>query len=598
MNINTTTKTNTKSLKLKNLFFGNWMKKLSKIGSALMFPIAVLPIAAILLRIGVEIPTDSTFGKFVQILLTKSGDIVFSNLYILFAVGVAFAFTKDKRGEAAFAGFLGIIILSAIMVELSDLYYGSLFSRSIESYATGFDSEKYKKEGIKEIVTIINLRTVSGFTSIFGKNTSAVLSNNVLNGIVVGSIVAWVYNRANNVSLPKVLGFFSGKRLIPALSIIVIIIFSIIWAAIFPWIGYVIYKISQAMSNSVSSLSDNKSNNTTYDLSVGARFTRAGIMGGYGFINRLLIPFGLHHIPNNIFWFSLGTFPSELDPSQTVSGDINIFLKGRAVGNPGGIFQAGFFPMMMFGLPALVGAFIFTAETKEQKIKVASLFGSAALVSFLTGITEPIEFAFLYVSPLLYLFHALLTGIFAFVTGAFGIQLGFGFSAGLLDYILSIPKSLRIINESGYSTLNTVLANPGWIFLIGATTAIAYFGIGVLSIKKLGLSTPGRKEGIIRSEEETTTTIATEITNPGLSEKAKKIVVGFGGWDNIIEYENCSTRLRYVVKDGSLVSEDVIKRAGAFGLVKVSDNSFQAIIGVEAESLNNQITSHKGEPLE
>ncbi|WP_027120946.1 PTS transporter subunit EIIC [Mycoplasma leonicaptivi] len=542
-------------------FIKRAMEKLSKIGAALMFPIAVLPVAAILLRIGAEIPTATPFAAFVNALFLKTGGAVFDNLHILFAVGVAFAFTKDKRGENAFAGFISIVILASLLPSLADSFYSN-----------------------------VNLGNgVVGFKNLFGSKYNAIFGSNVLNGMIIGAVIAYIYNYANNVSLPKVLGFFSGKRLIPALAIIVTVLFTIVWALIFPWIGYLIFKISEAMSNAVASKSG--------DLSLSARFTRAGIMGGYGFINRLLIPFGLHHIPNNIFWFQLGTWPSEVQPGTNVNGDIFIFLNGVAKDNPGGIFQSGFFPMMMFGLPALVGAFIYRAESKEQKIKVISLFGSAAIISFLTGITEPIEFAFLYISPLLFLIHAVLTGIFAFVTGAMGIQLGFGFSAGFMDFILSIPKSLRIINESGFTGATKVFANPGWIIVIGLVCGASYFFIGSFVIKKLDLSTPGRKTGIILSDEEKNTTVSQEVLNSDFSSKARKIVQGFGGWDNIVEYNNCSTRLRYIVKDASKVNEEELKKAGVFGVVKVSDTSYQAIIGVEAESINNQIVSNKGKEL-
>nr|WP_318032917.1 PTS transporter subunit EIIC [Mycoplasmopsis cynos] len=320
-------------------------------------------------------------------------------------------------------------------------------------------------------------------------------------------------------------------------------------------------------------------------------------MGVYGFINRLLIPFGLHHIPNNLFWFQLGEWAKEGgEAGEKVNGDIFIFLNGVAKNNPGGIFQAGFFPVMMFGLPALVGAFIWTAENKVQKIRVLGLFGSAAVISFLSGITEPIEFAFLYVSPLLYFIHAILTGIFAFITGAFGIQLGFGFSAGLLDFITSIPKSLRIINESNFEGLSRVFANPGWIIPIGLLTATTYLFVGKFVIEKLNLDTPGRGKGVILETE--TTETPKSIGHLGFSEKARSIVKNLGGWDNIVEYNNCSTRLRYLVKDSSLINEDGIKKAGAFGITKVTDTSIQIIIGVEAEKINNEIVSNVGNELE
>ncbi|QGZ97579.1 PTS glucose transporter subunit IIABC [Mycoplasma sp. NEAQ87857] len=431
-----------------------------------------------------------------------------------------------------------------------------------------------------------------GFESLFGSKFNAVLAQNVLNGILIGSLVAYVYNRAWNVELPKVLGFFSGRRLIPALAIITTIVFSILWALIFPWIGYVIYIISSSMSKATSTIgADGKPVPSSLAL-------RATIMGGYGFFNRLLIPFGLHHIPNNLFWFQLGEFHTEA--GDAVHGDIFIFLQGAAKGNPGGLFQAGFFPMMMFGLPALVGAFWYTSENTEQRKRVFALFGSAAVISFLTGITEPIEFAFVYVSPLLYLVHAILTGIFAFITGLFGIQIGFGFSAGAMDYLLSINKSLAIIRESGFTGAAKVFANPGWIIPIGLVCGLTYFFVGTLMIKKLDLSTPGRKDGVILAEKEDdgVLTPLNEETGSGLSQKAKQIVLAYGGWDNIVEYNNCSTRLRYIVKDGTKVDDQALKKAGVFGVVRMSDTTIHSIVGVEAEGLNTQIVEHKGETLE
>ncbi|WGI36712.1 PTS transporter subunit EIIC [Mesomycoplasma lagogenitalium] len=553
------------------LFLNTMMQQLGKIGTTLMFPIAILPVAAILLRIGADVPTNTTFSAFIQKTVTFSGDLVFGHLYLLFTIGLAFGFTKERRGEAAFAGAIAIIIVAKLVPIMSSSIYSTV-------------DLGYSTVNSNGTITL-------GFEAIFGSKINAILGENVLTGIIVGAIVAWIYNKTSNVELPKILGFFSGKRLIPALAIVFAFVFSVIYAIIFPWIAFAIFQLSK-------SLSDATSPNAEYTL--GVRFTRASIMGVYGFLNRLLIPFGLHHIPNNIFWFQLGEFPKAGGlPTDVVVGDINIFLSGVAKNNPGGLFQAGFFPMMMFGIPALVAAFVFTAENKEQKIRVIALLGSSALVSFLSGITEPVEFAFLYASPLLYLVHAILTGVFSFITGAFGIQLGFGFSAGLMDYILSISKSLAIINDSGFTGAHKVFANPGWIIVIGAFTAATYFSISVLLIKKLNLNTPGRGKGKISEEEKVNEVKVKETNNQinSLSLKARKIVKGFGGWNNIIEYNNCSTRLRYIVKDGSKVDEKLIKQAGAMGVVKISDNSYQAIIGVEVEALNNEIVSNIGKEL-
>ncbi|MBW0597019.1 PTS transporter subunit EIIC [Mycoplasmopsis anatis] len=533
-----------------NSFGKNIMKKLSRIGGVLLFPIAVLPIAAILLRIGADIPGTTAFSAFVGKWILGAGDAVFANMPMIFAIGVAFGFTKENRGEAAFAGFVGMYVLYNLLGSTIDLIYGSI---------------NFGIEG------------ATGFRSIFGSKFDAAMVQNVLNGIIVGSIISWIYNRANGVALPKVLGFFSGKRLIPALAIIVVSLFVFVWGLIFPWIGYLIYIVSVGLQKAANQDSN---------------LAKAGIMGVYGFINRLLIPFGLHHIPNNLFWFQLGEWVD--GGGNAIHGDIFIFLNGVPKNNPGGIFQAGFFPTMMFGLPALVLVFALTAENKVQRSKVFALYGSAALISFISGITEPIEYAFMYVSPLIYLIHAILTGVFAFITGVFGIQLGFGFSAGFMDYLLSFNKSLAIIRESGFTGAKAILAHPLWIFPIGAVCGATYFFGGMVLVKKLNLSTPGRGNGIILEETESTK----EENLTQLSTRAKKIVKAYGGWENISEYNNCSTRLRYVVKDGAKVDLEALKKSGVMGVARISDTSIQTIIGVEAEALNNEIVSHKGESLE
>ncbi|VEU59838.1 PTS transporter subunit EIIC [Mesomycoplasma neurolyticum] len=562
--------------------------KIGQIGTTLMFPIAVLPVAAILLRIGADIPTDTAFSNLMQQIITQAGGVIFDNLYLLFAVGLAFGFTKERRGEAAFAGLVAMFIVAALVPILSGVIYQDVnFGAIKEISKTGYQDKETKEILEKIDPRFINDYTeiplpVKGFKELFGGKYNAVLGGNILTAIIVGAFVAWIYNKFNDVELPKVLGFFSGRRLIPAMAIVFAVIFSFAYSIIFPWVAYVIWQLSISLSRATQ---------PGAEMTAGVRFTRASIMGVYGFLNRLLIPFGLHHITNNIFWFQLGEFTTE--NGETINGDIHIFLSGKAKDNPGGLFQAGFFPMMMFGLPALVGAFVFTAENKEQKRRVIALFGSAALVSFISGITEPIEFAFLYASPFLYLIHAILTGIFAFITGVFGIQLGFGFSAGFMDFAISITKSLAIIKETGFTGITKVMANPFWIIPIGLLTGAAYFFIGTFLIKQLNLNTPGRGEGKIK--EDTTTHENKEIISQSkdvMSPKAQKIVKAFGGWDNIVDYANCATRLRYKVKDGSKVNQEALKSAGAFGVIKISDNLFHAIFGVEAEILNNEIVKN------
>ncbi|WP_128008754.1 PTS transporter subunit EIIC [Mycoplasma sp. ATU-Cv-508] len=577
---------------------------LGRIGKALMFPIAVLPIAALLLRIGAQVPQDTTFSAFVHQIIFGAGNIVFANLPIIFAIGVGFGLTKDNRGEAALSAFLGMALLAVLMrsdgVDLPDKIYGSINF----SLAPGTDA------------------SASGFHRIFGSKYDAILAENVLNGIVAGSLVAWLYNRFNGAVLPKVLGFFSGRRLIPVLSIMSVLILGVAYAVIYPWVGYLIYRFSLSLSSAT-----------------GQRYANAGIMGIYVLINRLLIPFGLHHIPNTMFWFQLGEHTDHF--GNLVQGDINIFISGVAKGNTAGTFQSGFFPMMMFGLPALVMAIYKRAQDRGQKQQVLAMLGGSAFVSMLTGITEPIEFAFLFAATPLFIAHALLGGLFAFITGLFGIQLGFGFSAGLIDYLLSIPKSIEIINAN-LSGINAVLANPGWIFAIGLVCALFYYFGGLWAIGKFNFATPGRstnlifvaqqaqpirpatsdqpafvkeqasiaepakKTGSVAADEqatnveqisssEQTNSIKPESTDSQstISARTAQIVLALGGYDNITNFQNCATRLRYDVKDADKVDRYKLISLGILGVMKVSKTHVQLVVGPQVEALNDEIIRFK-----
>lgn len=353
------------------------------------------------------------------------------------------------------------------------------------------------------------------------------------------------------------------------------LLFTIVWAIVFPWIGWALYEFSKALSSATQN-----------------QWAAASISGIYVFLNRLLIPFGLHHVPNTMFWFVLGEHVDSA--GKVVNGDINIFLNGIAKGNTAGVFQSGFFPMMMFGLPALVGAFYWNAENKDQAKRVISLFLPSALVSFMTGITEPIEFSFMFISPLLYFVHALLSGIFSFIVGAFGIQVGFGFSAGFLDYLLSIPKSMEIIgaNKTGAAA---IFANPAWIFAIGLATAATYFFVAHFMIKKLDLATPGRRANILQAEEANNEANLVTTDEKSLPDNIKKIVIGLGGWENISSYQNCVTRLRYDIVDMNKVDQAMIKASNlTMGIKVINDNHIQIIIGPKVEIINNQIIAHQG----
>ena len=530
------------------------MGGLSKVGKALLVPIAVLPLAAIFLRLGAAIPGDTPFALFVSHVFNAIGGTVFGYLPIIFAVGIAFGLTKDHRGEAALAGLIGMLLMQLMLKS------GSI---------------------VNDIYGNVHLDGHVGFEDLFGDKYTPIMSENVLNGFVSGALVAWAYNRFNDVELPKVLSFFGGRRLAVVLAIIVITGFGLIWAVVFPWIGYGLYELSTAMHSAT-----------------GNRWGNASIAGVYGVLNRLLIPFGVHHVPNTLFWFTLGEYPDSTG-AFTINGDINGFSKGVATlangasaHNTAGTFQTGFFPAMMFGLPAMVGAFYFLADGKEQKRKVIAVFGGAAVISFLTGITEPIEYAFLFLAPALYGAHALLTGVFAFIANAFGMQIGFGFSAGLIDYAVSIPKSIQLVNANN-TGFARVMDNPGWMWVVGAAAGVTYFFTTVLFAKKFGVDTPGRGKNLIVQDVEETSS-----TGTGLKPQGAAIIKAFGGWDNIKEFGNCTTRLRYEVVDPTLVEDQALLRAGAIGVSRPSKYQIQAIIGTQVEQLNQNITSNKGAPLD
>lgn len=561
-----------KNTKRKNLGI---LAYLQRIGKSLLFPIAMLPFAAILLRVGGQITQGadgSDFSNFIGSLIFQTGNVVFNNLPIIFAVGVSFGLTKDFRGEAALVGFVTIVLAQVLLSNSSGKFGGINLVDSI-----------YGNVNFGQITNSSGqLEDVIGFNALLGNDFNKIIADNVLTGFIIGIVVSIIYNKFNKVEMPTLLGFFSGRRLIPVLGFIFGLFTVILWALIFPWIGYGIFLFSIALTNAT-----------------GNRYTNAGIMFAYGTINRLLIPFGLHHIPNTLFWFQLGAHPSAADPTVLVNGDINIFLNGAAKGNNSGTFQSGFFAVVMFGLPALAFSFVRNAENSVQKKRVMSLLFGSALVSFFTGITEPIEFSFLFISPLLFGLHAFLTGFFGFITGLFGIQIGFGFSAGLIDYALSIPKSLEIIaaNKTG---ADAVFANPIWIWFIGAITAsVYYFGSSFL-IKKYNISSPGRGKNLILEEGdlnyESNSNAENEISNNEYKDNnskyfkdSVKIIEGVGGKENIEILEWCATRLRFTLKDSSKLNKDLIKTTLSRGIINVGDKGVQIIIGPNVEIIGDEI---------
>lgn len=482
-----------------------------RLGRSLMLPVAVLPAAAILMGVGYYIDPSGWGGdSVIAAFLIKSGSALIDNMGILFAVGVALGMSKDKDGAAALSGLVAWQIITTLLAPDT---VAMLQSIPVEEVAPAFGSIETQFIGI-------------------------------LCGLIAGAL----YNRFHNVKLPQALAFFSGKRLVPIVTSFVMMIVAMALLVVWP----PVYNGLVTFGTSISGLG-----------AVGA--------GLYGFFNRLLIPTGLHHALNSVFWFDVAGI-----------NDIGNFWAGTGVKGVTGMYQAGYFPVMMFGLPAGALAMYHTAKTDKKKT-TASLMMAAGFASFFTGVTEPLEFAFMFVAPALYVTHAVLTGISLFIAASFQWTAGFGFSAGLVDYILSF---------------NLPLANQPYMLLVqGAVFAVIYYFLFRFIILKFDLATPGRGDEILDS-----TALADEPKTKGskwstkdaeFKKKAEIIFAGLGGEENIASIDNCATRLRLEVKDMSIVNEAKIKSAGVAGINKVSDRNIQVIVGTEVQFVADEMSKLK-----
>ncbi len=558
------------------------LARLQNLGKALLYPIACMPIAALLMRVGIfagsfhnGVATDNLQAIFGNI-IAAPGNAFFGNLGLFFAIGIAFGLTKDSRGEAALVGALALLGLKGLLSEnaLPSLFYSHVMVHTFTSNGH----------------TTANAASHLLYTSTGGKNGLVTTWNiipGVLGGITSGWLTAFLYNRYREVELPSALGFFSGRRFIPMITTFAIFGLGLIAALILPWITYVFDEFgSWVVQQSV-----NTSNQSLIGL----------LAGLYGILNRLLLPFGLHHIVNTIFWFQIPLSGTSVITGAHTSafGDIAAFAKGI---KGAGVFQSGYFPIMMFGLPAAAIAMIYCSDTENRKATMG-IMGSAALVSFFTGITEPIEFSFVFLAPMLYGLHVLLTGIISAVVVAMNIHIGFGFSAGLFDYLISMPTSWDYFRNIG-----TIWSNPLWILPIGALTGMIYFGLFTFFIKKFDLATPGRHSNIISDVTETPEDHQgyNETTEGKINKQAKqnhktqwvilaeKILPLLGGNDNLVEVGNCATRLRIKVIDGSKVDKAAIKKLNVFGVIAPSKTAVQVIVGPKVEFVANAIKEMTG----
>ncbi len=478
---------------------------LQKVGKAVMLPVAILPVAGILLGVGGAILSgmsrgaiqiESTWLKIVFEIMKNSGEPIFANLPLIFAIGVAIGLTKND-GAAAIAGIVGYVVLLGTM-------------------------------GV--VAPLVGMKTTSvmGITSI---NTG------VFGGIVAGIIAAYLFNKYYKIQLPQYLGFFAGKRFVPIVTAFAAIAMGIILCLVWPPVQNAIDGFSHFAAKSNTGL---------------AVFI-------YGIVERALIPFGLHHIWNVPFFFQVGEFVSQ--SGEVFHGELSRFFAGDpTAGNLGGGYL-----FKMFGLPAAALAIWQTAKP-ENKTRVGSIMISAALTSFLTGITEPIEFSFLFVAPLLYGIHALMAGTCFVVMYALGGKLGYTFSHGFIDYVLFFVMDTK----------------PWLVLILGPAFAAAYYFVFRAVILKFNLLTPGREASV-----------ETGVISNGVSSIGRDLVMAFGGKENIKNLDACITRLRVAVNSIDKVNQARLKELGATGVMVVG-NGLQAIYGPKSENLKTEMEEYLG----
>ena len=503
--------------------------QLQRLGKSLMLPIAVLPAAGILLRLGQPDLLGSiktpVIGPFFQA-MSAAGDAVFANLPLLFAVGVAIGFAKKADGSTALAAVVGYLVVQAVFKTMSPVVLAGELDKAGEQ---------------------------------------AQINYSVFAGILVGLLTAWLFDRYHTIQLPSYLGFFGGRRFVPIVVSVACLFLGFAMSYFYPIFDAGLTGLGRFIGGS-------------------------GAFGAfvYGFANRMLIPLGLHHIPNSYVWFLYGDY--QKPDGTVVTGELTRF----AAGDPtAGLLTSGFYPILMFGLPAAALAMILAANKKQRKVAVGIL-SAAALTAFLTGVTEPLEFAFMFVAFPLYVVHAVLTGLSLAIAYLLDIHLGFSFSAGLIDLLL-------------YGTAPAAKNIP-LLILMGVVFFVVYFLLFRFAITKWNMRTPGREpEDEFEAEQEanlgqgadaptavtvggsgTATNTLTAPAQVASDSKAEQLIAAFGGRENLVNVDACITRLRMEVADPSKVDQARLKRLGAAGVIEVG-NSVQAVFGTAAEALKNDI---------
>ena len=476
------------------------MKFLQKLGKSLMLPVACLPICGILMGIGYALcPATMQGGEVTGIIqqigyyLVKAGGALIDNMAILFAIGIGVGMSEENDGTGGLAALASWLMITNLL----------------------------------STANVSVIRTLSeDATLAFDK------IQNPFIGIIAGIIGALCYNRFKSTKLPDWLSFFSGKRCVAIVAGVVSIIVSVVLLFVWP----ILFGALVALGEGIASLG-----------AVGA--------GLYAFFNRLLIPFGLHHALNNVFWF------------DTIGlGDLTHFWAGETSADVSwslGMYMSGFFPCMMFGIPGAALAMVHTAKSNKKKVAIG-LLSSAAIAAFVCGVTEPFEFGFMFLAPVLYLIYALLYAIFTVITVVVGFRAGFSFSAGLTDLVFSASLP---------AAQNTWMIIP-----LGIAAFIVFYVVFRFAIVKFDLKTPGRED-----DDDTDAEMKAVLANDNFTDVARIILEGVGGKENVTSIDNCITRLRLEIKDYTKVDEKKIKSAGVAGVIRPGKNSVQVIVGTKVQ---------------
>lgn len=485
------------------------MKFFQRLGRSIMLPVAVLPVAAILSGIGYWIKTAAG-DNIASTFLSAAGGSLLDNIALLFAIGISLGMASKSDGTSALAGLVSWLVVTTLLKpETVMLFTGSADTADVDPA--------------------------------YGK------VQNVFVGIICGLIGAWCYDRFKDTRLPDALSFFSGKRSVAIVtagaSLVVAIALFFVWPFVYG--GLVMFG--------------------EWIVTLGPVGT-----GIYGFLNRLLIPLGLHHALNSVFWFDVAGI-----------NDLNNFLNGEGTYGVTGQYMTGFFPVMMFGLPGAALAMYLTAKTTRKKVVYGIMLGGA-ISSFFVGVTEPLEFAFMFVAPLLYLIHAIFMGISMAIAAILPVRMGFGFSGGFIDLVLSWA--------------NPMAENPWLILVLGVGWFFIYFFVFYIVIKRFNLKTPGREGDILLED---TDAVASGADDAYLA-TAARFLDALGGKENITDLENCATRLRLEVADVAKVDDAALRRAGAAGTMKPGGKAVQVVYGLNVQFVKDameRIMSGAADPV-